>query len=76
MQNEEFNEEYNNRLCGFGDQPFVPQSLREQNTTKEHYFDLHQPFGHVEAFSTIGVVCAIAFISFLLLRHFKPKCKS
>lgn len=36
------------------------------------YFDLSEPFGYFEAFSTIGVVCLLAAFTFLLLRHFKP----
>ncbi|WP_394954088.1 hypothetical protein [uncultured Helicobacter sp.] len=36
-------------------------------------FDLSQPFGYFEAFSTIIVVCSVAFVSFLVLRYFRPK---
>ncbi|MDD7346192.1 MULTISPECIES: hypothetical protein [Helicobacter] len=36
-------------------------------------FNLAQPFGYFEAFSTIIVVCGIAFVSFLVLRYFRPK---
>lgn len=36
-------------------------------------FNLAQPFGYFEAFSTIIVVCSVAFVSFLVLRHFRPK---
>lgn len=30
-------------------------------------FDLREAFGYFEAFSTIGVVCMIAFVCFLIL---------
>lgn len=69
-------ETYNNKLYEKVANQNLIQSLQEQKITKEHYFDLHKPFGYVEAFSTIGVVCVLAFMSFLLLRYFKPKCKS
>lgn len=32
-----------------------------------HVFDLSKPFGYFEAFSTIGIVCICASISFVLL---------
>lgn len=73
------------KICGFdkaentaneGLSQFLQKEPRESKELGGQYFDLHQPFGYVEAFSTIGVVCIIAFVSFLLLRHFKPKCKS
>ncbi|MDO7253225.1 hypothetical protein [Helicobacter cappadocius] len=35
-------------------------------------FDLSQPFGYVEAFSTIIVVCVLAYIGFCILK-FKAK---
>lgn len=33
----------------------------------ERVFDLSQPFGYFEAFSTIFVVCSLALIGFLIL---------
>ncbi|WP_180762792.1 hypothetical protein [Helicobacter sp. 12S02232-10] len=31
-------------------------------------FDLSKPFGYAEVFSTIAIVCLIAFIGFYILR--------
>lgn len=36
-------------------------------------FDFSKPFGYFEAFSTIFIVCAIAFIGFLLLANAAKK---
>ncbi len=36
-------------------------------------FDLSAPFGNFEAFSTIFVVCFLAFCAFLILAKNKPK---
>lgn len=36
-------------------------------------FDLSKPFGYAEAFITIGVVCFIAFVCFLVLKNMSKK---